>query len=113
MNTTEIVLYQDERQRFGQITVEQMLRKAASKRHAGHRKMNSLLVSPEKAPAILTDPPDNGECVALLFCGKVLEHENGNKYVMALRREGPSRLVAEKYWLADPLPPTFYVALLH
>ena len=49
----------------------------------------------------------------LLFCGKVLEHENGNKYVMALRREGPTRLVAEKYWLGDPLPPTFYMALLH
>jgi hypothetical protein len=59
------------------------------------------------------DRGEDGQCVAILFCGKVIEHKNGNRYVMALRRQGPTRLVAEKYWLADPLPPSFYVALLH
>lgn len=113
MNTTEIVLYQDERQMSGQITVEQMLVKAVRKRHAGHQKMDSLLASPEKAPPILKNKLEDGQCVALLFCGQVIEHENGNKYVMAITRKGRTRLVAEKYWLADPLPATFYVALLN
>lgn len=111
MKTAEIVLYQDERQGSGQITVEQMLNKSSRKRHAGHRKMLRLLANPEEAPSVLTHRPVDGQCVALLFCGKVIEHENGNKYVMALRRKSPARLVAEKYWLADPLLPTFYMAL--
>lgn len=114
MNTTEIVLYQDERQGSGEVvTVQQMLQRAASKRHAGPRKMAQLAAHPENAPAILMDEPEDGRCVALLFCGKVMEHLNGKKYVMALRREGSDRLVAEKYWLADPLPSTFYAAILN
>jgi hypothetical protein len=75
--------------------------------------MALLVANPESAPNILTDRPKKGQCVAVLFCGKIIEHENGHKYVMGLRRAGVTRLVAEKYWLADPLPPSFYVALLH
>ena len=85
MKNNEIVLYQDERQGPVQITVEQMLNKSRCKRHAGHRKMLHLLANPEEAPAALTHRLVNGQCVALLFCGKVIEHKNGSKYVIALR----------------------------
>ena len=113
MNTTEIVLYQVDRQESEQITVEQMLNQASDKRHAGHLEMEFLLAFPDEAPEVLRNKAEEGPCVAILFCGNILEHENGHKYVMALRRAGPTRLVAEKYWLADPLLPTFYMALLH
>ena len=115
MIANEIVLYQDGRQGISTITVKDMLERAKSLqlKHAGFGEMEYLLAHPEAAPSTLTDKPENGQRVALLFCDVIVTHGNGSQYVPALIRGSTVRLEAEKYWLADPLPATFYVALLH
>ena len=115
MIANEIVLYQDGRQGISTITVKDMLERAKSLqlKHAGFGEMEYLLAHPEAAPSTLTDKPENGQRVALLFCDEIVTHDNGSEYVPALIRESAVSLAAEKYWLADPLSATFYVALLH
>jgi hypothetical protein len=111
MKVAEIVLYQDERQKTGQVTVAEVIKSTKELRHAGSKEIGYFVAHPEKTPDLLLEGPI-ALSPAILFCGTVLTHENGSKYVEALYREKSKGIVVGKYWLADPLPSTFHMAIL-
>jgi hypothetical protein len=112
MKTAEIVLYQDKRQGNGSVTVEEVIKTTKHFQHAGTREVEYFVAHPEKTPEILSEGP-LATSATILFCGDILTHENGSEYVEALYREKSKGIVVGKYWLADPLPISFHMALLH
>jgi len=78
---------------------------------AGTTELNAALLEPENSIATLSENSEDGSCPAILYCGNVLVHENGSSYVMALLLKRRTELVAEKYWLDDPLLPSLIIAL--
>jgi hypothetical protein len=111
MSVAEIVLYQDERQKNGFVTVAQALSRNRHLLHAGERELAYFVARPEKVPTILSEGSIATSPV-ILFCGDIHTHENGNQYVKALYRGKSKGIVVGKYWLADLLPATFHMALL-
>jgi hypothetical protein len=112
MNVAEIVLYQGERRENGPVTVAEAMKKTKHFQHAGTREIAYFVAHPEEAPSILSEGAVSAS-PAILFCGTILTHENGNQYVEALYRQRSKGIVSGKYWLADLLPSTFHMALLN
>jgi hypothetical protein len=79
---------------------------------AGAAQLDETLSSPEEVLAYLLEVEEE-YCPAVLFCRDIHRHENGSEYVSALRLKGRKEIVVEKYFLDDPMLPSFGLALKH
>ncbi len=113
MNVEKIVPFKENKQRSGakHLTLRDALAVMKGVQLAGDEALAEALVSPQEAIELLLADQKSDFIPAILFCGDIHLHENGSEYVTALYLKNRSTLITEKYWLDDPLSPSFTLAI--
>ncbi|MEN9920243.1 MAG: hypothetical protein RL538_136 [Candidatus Parcubacteria bacterium] len=112
MNVEKLVPFEEVRKRkdANYPTLREVLATMEGASLAGQKELELIISSPGTVVQILSEDT-TGFHPAILFCGSIHTHENGNEYVDALCLKKGTLLATEKCWLQDLVLPSFSIAL--